>query len=774
MSKESRNRPRVPRRRSRSSSSSWGHLANWLHVALVVGVPLALSQELYNYIDLPRGILIQVGAVLLLAIWLMGAVSQGKLRIVRTPLDLPLLGIVLWAGLSLLWAGNIYEGLTRWSVWGACLVFFFLTVNMIQSERDTRRLLGALLLVGTLVGALGIFQYLLEVDWVLQLRPPAATFGNRNMAAQFMVLTIPLAAGFFLLTGKRIHVLLTVMVLGVLCLFLFYTGTRAGWLAAAVEFCLLAILLARDHFKWKLAPPRGQEKKRALVVCAVVGFILINLTPSGFQWQLGTAVDRILEVLVLEESESRQATDQVADQATEFQVQPLEVSGLRGDTLTVRMRIWQNTLRMGEEHLLTGVGIGNFEIFYPRYVRSAVVDQVFDEDGQWKRAHNDYAQIFAELGLVGFFLLGWLLFALVKVCVTLLGQETKGELRYLVIGVVVSLTGLSIIAFFSFPFQMVTPTFVFALYLGVLGGHYGRQPLEDESSRPHRKASILLSPRAARVGAGVTLVGLLILLPFEYKQVQADLYFKKMVMASQRKDWAAAISHGREGYQYLPSRKEFLFHVGQAYFETGNLDAGIEATKEFMKAYPYFANGHHNIGMAYAVKGDEDSAFHHFNQAFEIIPTYAKTHFAVAQLYELRDNLDEALEHYRSAVRGSPDNTLFLVGLGQVAFRKGLHQEAMDAFEAAVKHDPDNIAHYLKFGTVAANMGKLPEAKVAFSKALELDPKSAEAHYRLGMILFVSLKEREEGIQHFKEALDLKLPAPYASEVRRLMGEERE
>ena len=35
MSKESRNRLRMSRRRSSSSSSSWGHLANWLLVALV-------------------------------------------------------------------------------------------------------------------------------------------------------------------------------------------------------------------------------------------------------------------------------------------------------------------------------------------------------------------------------------------------------------------------------------------------------------------------------------------------------------------------------------------------------------------------------------------------------------------------------------------------------------------------------------------------------------------------------------------------------------------
>ena len=179
-------------------------------------------------------------------------------------------------------AHNFYEGLEVWSQWGACLIVFFLTVNLVHYERDTRRLLVALLLAGTLVAVLGICQYLLSVDWVPQRVPPAATFANRNMAAQFMVVTIPLAAGFFLLSQARIQVLLTVVALGTLGLFLFYASTRSAWLAVVVEFLLLTIFLARDYFKWKLAPPMGTNKKKLLVVCAAVGFVLINLTPLVF------------------------------------------------------------------------------------------------------------------------------------------------------------------------------------------------------------------------------------------------------------------------------------------------------------------------------------------------------------------------------------------------------------------------------------------------------------------------------------------------------------
>ena len=88
-----------------------------------------------------------------------------------------------------------------------------------------------------------------------------------------------------------------VVALGVLCLFLFYTSTRTAWLAVAVESLIFAVLLARDHFKWKLVAPIGKQKKRALALCAAVVFILINLTPSGFEWQVGTAYSRIREVL---------------------------------------------------------------------------------------------------------------------------------------------------------------------------------------------------------------------------------------------------------------------------------------------------------------------------------------------------------------------------------------------------------------------------------------------------------------------------------------------
>jgi len=525
------------------------------------------------------------------------------------------------------------------------------------------------------------------------------------------------------------------------------------------------LLLGRNHYKWKLAPQMGTGKKKALVVCAVVVFLLFNLTPSGFQWQVGTAFQRIREVLPQESQ--RHSSPENAAQAG---AQTAQLAASPRDSLSVRIRLWRNTLQMGREHLLSGVGVGNFPVFYPRYVRSAVVDTVFNESGQWGRAHNDYVQTFAELGVVGLFFLVWLLVALMKITLALLGQETKDEQRYLMMGVLLALSGLSVIAFFSFPFQMSTPTFIFALYLGVLGGHYSRQQLQDENSVFKGEVFLSLSPWAFKVGAALTFVLLLVLLPFQFNRLKADGYYKRVDRAARTDVWAEVISQAKEGYQCYPYRKDFLYALGQAYYGTGNTEAAIESMKEFLAAYPYDVNAHHNLGVAYVRKGDLDQALQQFNRVFEMIPQYGVTHYAMAELYAKRNELDMALEHYRLAVQDGPNNALFQGKLGSMALTQELFSEAQEALERALKNDPDNSVYYLDLGIAAGKLRKPEEARAAFGKAVELNPQSAVAHYNLGMLLFRVFEEREEGIEHLKKALNRELSATYAAQARELIG----
>jgi O-antigen ligase len=59
-----------------------------------------------------------------------------------------------------------------------------------------------------------------------------------------------------------------------------------------------------------------------------------------------------------------------------------------------RIAIAKDTLRLAREHLPYGVGMGAFEVAYPKY-QTVATDLVINY------AHNDYAQLLAEAGILG-------------------------------------------------------------------------------------------------------------------------------------------------------------------------------------------------------------------------------------------------------------------------------------------------------------------------------------------------------------------------------------
>ena len=91
----------------------------------------------------------------------------------------------------------------------------------------------------------------------------------------------------------------------------------------------------------------GANKKKAVAVCALMVFIFINLTPSGFKWQVGNAYHRIREVLP-GHSPAASSSDELAEVDVEDSAlaQPAQITDSRGDSLSVRIRLWRNTLQM--------------------------------------------------------------------------------------------------------------------------------------------------------------------------------------------------------------------------------------------------------------------------------------------------------------------------------------------------------------------------------------------------------------------------------------------
>ncbi len=79
--------------------------------------------------------------------------------------------------------------------------------------------------------------------------------------------------------------------------------------------------------------------------------------------------------------------------------------------ITHRFAFWKNTVEMFQEHPLTGVGNGNWRIYFSKYGLAHTDAKVMNGETRIQRPHNDYLWILSEQGLPGLLLflalLGW-------------------------------------------------------------------------------------------------------------------------------------------------------------------------------------------------------------------------------------------------------------------------------------------------------------------------------------------------------------------------------
>ena len=201
-----------------------------------------------------------------------------------------------------------------------------------------------------------------------------STFYQSDAFAGYLLLTIPLliclSCGKFSFWPRVFY-----MVLGVLftsCLYL--AQSRGAWLCFIV---ILAVIFI------------GMRKKGLLVAVFKIFFFLIfsyafvHFLPSGGDVQ---------------------AVEQVFERATE--VGNLEHSSL------ARLQFWAGAVKIAWDYPVTGIGLGNFGRLYPRFQQEVYYFSHY--------THNYYAQIAAEMGIVGFIALMTLIFAILFIGVKLI------------------------------------------------------------------------------------------------------------------------------------------------------------------------------------------------------------------------------------------------------------------------------------------------------------------------------------------------------------------
>ena len=297
---------------------------------------------------------------------------------------LSIMAFLGFATLSSLWSHNFYWAISHliplWCSFLGAIVTY-------QYIRDLDSLFFKLSLAGAIVALIGLITTSFNLNIFNNLGEYGATFGNKNMASQFIILTIPLGLALFFKNKNK----LTLTSSSISLCFLILAQARQAWLG------LIVMGLVSIYFLIKHQRPLLSKKifVPVMVFLTILGLVFTFLGNPKY-----SRLERIKARLELAVKQFSNPIGKASQGSNE------------------RVSHWINTLGMVKDNPLLGVGIGNWYIHYPLYHSKYIDDgRAYSMSMKLKNLHNDHLEILASVGLIGFGLWILMFFTIVRNCI---------------------------------------------------------------------------------------------------------------------------------------------------------------------------------------------------------------------------------------------------------------------------------------------------------------------------------------------------------------------
>ncbi|GAB4347197.1 MAG: hypothetical protein Kow0089_24760 [Desulfobulbaceae bacterium] len=604
-------------------------------------------------------------------------------------------------------------------IFGACFLFYLLTVQHLASPARLKQTILMVTGLGSLVAVEAIIQKLTAPDAIYWFRVPPSTtpvgpFVYSNHFAGFMEMLFPLAVALFLIYRPRAHYekrwrdrwlsLFTMpganryLLLGtgavLMAVSILFSLSRGGIITVSVAFLFFILFSARTT--------KDRRTRWAIFLTAAT-----VLTISWLGWQ------------------------PILDEFGKFW-------GIEGFNTSGRLPVLLDAVKLYKRFPLTGTGFGTFENAFPS-VRTVPGDSLFDH------AHNDYLELLTDGGLIGFALAGWFVAAVLTKSLRTLHRRRD---RFSILVTSGALTGLLALLFHCLAdFQMYNGAN--ALYFFFFCG----LAVAASSTRlQFRTRPNLLSQTTFRTYLVPTLLALLLPISaniLQYRQYKArttappqSLYLNHHIPAhrleSLREEYARANGHDPLADGYLNRQGEILLLLGRP-------DEAAEKFRQAALLRPM--SGLYPQQLALTMKEDPEQAENYLRIGIEREPRNIRRFLAYADWLKRNKRRAEALEIVGNALAHRPDKA------GELAAYLMNSRFALDDLETYLPRAPQL---WYELGRIAERR-RLPETALrCYLVAVNSPAKQDQlpAHYGSPISMYMRMGEKDLAIALLREAIE--------------------
>jgi len=651
-------------------------------IALVVLVPIVFYPYCITVFIPAKELIAEILVILGLMFWGFEVLSQEKAKLTSSTLNFPILSFISICILSLIWSNSFFVSLKELPLFLAGPLLYFIITNNISYERQIRHILNVLLIVGSLFGIYGTFQYN-GIDFSFWIRNIGrqqvfGLFGNVNFFAEYLIIPLPIAVSLFFAPQnklKKILLLIGIIAMGVSLTATFTRGSYLGF-GVSLIFMFFLFLISRGKNFIK-------RNKKIFIAILVIIIIITSLfiIPNPLN-KSGTAIEKI---------KSRISISQLT----------------QSSSIKRRIATWKFTALMIRDHPLLGSGIGTYKYNTLKYQAE------FFEQGENRslyphgfadKAHNEYLQLWAEMGIVGLGIFIWLIISYFSCALKILRKIKDEYKRGIIIGLMGSVVAVLIDGLFGFPLHLPATVILFWLVLALTIATI-RIGADAEENNIVRK-----NPNKKTKGEKDNNI-------FRFK----PLFYIGIILLTIF--LCVAITR--------PFIAKVYWYYANIEIKNENWNKAIKVNEKALKWDPYFGEIYYDIGKILKIKELYGVALKYFEKAAKYIDRpglpqdFALIYLKNGQLDKAAIKLKQAISYQRDKKSMFP----FYSELGNTYLQLGRYKPAEIAFKNTLKINPDFVnAHYGLAGAYL-NQNKTEKALIELQKVIELAPDSQEAKY---------------------------------------------
>jgi len=694
----------------------WLKAIELIIIVIVTLVPIVFYPRCITVFLPAKELLAEILIILSLMFWALKMVDSEQIRFNSASLNLPVAIFMAICILSLIWSNNFIVSLKELPLFLTGPLLYFVVTNNISNKQQVNRILNVLIIVGSLFGVYGILQYN-GIDLPIWIRNVGrqqvfGLFGNVNYFAEYLIVPLPIAVSLFFVSRnkfKKFFLSIGILAMGTTLMFTFTRGSYLAFGSALIVMFFLFMISRDINFI------KNKKKYFITIIVAVIIITSLFFIPNPLN-KPGTVIFKI-----------------------KSRLSPTILT--QGIGIKRRITVWKFTTLMIKDRPFIGAGIGTFKYNSLKY-QAKFFGQGENRSlyihGFATKTHNEYLQLWAELGIIGLGIFIWLIINYFSYGLRFLKRSKNIYNQGMVIGFMGVVVAILFDGIFGFPLHLIATVILFWLCMGLttVVGKSEFNSNKDEFSQDYietkdkkRKSETQVNLREKGKEQRNNKKNILGFKPFLYIGIILLAIFLCTIVVR-------------------PFVARVYWFYGDRQLRSQNSNKAIKAYEEALRWDPYLGDAYFQIGKILKDKQIYTISMEFFEKAekYVALPTLPQH---LASVYLKNNLLDKAAIKLKQTISYmKEEKSMFPMyhELGTVYYRLKKYKKAEMAFKDVLKIFPNYVITRYKLAETYLQQNRQDEALVEFKIVIELAPNSTQAKLAIEKIEIIAqekLKDKE-------------------------------